>query len=356
MPGPTATDGAEPAPGGRSPSRPPAGRTLADLLRLTAAILAVGAGAIHLLEAPAHYRQAAVYGRFFLVVAAAQLASGLLVAARRWPRAAYALAAYGNLTVAGVWAATRTVGIPLGPEAGERPPVASADLAATLLETTAALALLGVALAGRTGWTARLEHGRVGGRHLAVWLAMLGLATAGTVLGSTGPQRPLCEVHTSTAESGPLAAMDGHSLLPRTTPPVTLRLGRPASVLAGYLVNCANEPVTIERIEVLNATGTAATVRSFWVAPTPSGAAPVLGGGRGRRDSSASGAGWRPPDGVVVAPTSARPTLAVYTDLQPVRPGHFAINALRVTVSDRDGSRIQPFATLVQVQVAGPDH
>jgi len=173
MSGPTATDGADPAPGGRSPSRPPAGRTPADLLRLTAAILAVGAGAIHLLEAPAHYRQAAVYGRFFLVVAAAQLASGLLVALRRWPRAAYALAAYGNLTVAGVWAATRAVGIPIGPEAGERPPVASADLAATLLETTAALALFGVALAGRTGWMARLEHGRVGGRHLAVWLATL---------------------------------------------------------------------------------------------------------------------------------------------------------------------------------------
>jgi FtsP/CotA-like multicopper oxidase with cupredoxin domain len=37
-----------------------AGRSAADLLRLTAAVFSVGAGAIHLLEAPAHYRQAAL--------------------------------------------------------------------------------------------------------------------------------------------------------------------------------------------------------------------------------------------------------------------------------------------------------
>jgi hypothetical protein len=72
--------------------------------------------------------------------------------------------------------------------------------------------------------------------------------------------------------------------------------------------------------------------------------------------TSASRAGWRPPHGGVVAPTSARPTLAVYADLQPVQPSHLAINALRLTVTGPDGSRIQPFATLVQVQIAGPDH
>jgi len=354
IPGPAATSGPEPPPGGPSFTRPSAGPTPADLLRLTATVLSVGAGAIHLLEAPAHYRQAAVYGRFFLVVAAAQLASGLLLALCRWPRPIYALAAYGNLTVAGVWAATRTVGIPIGPEAGVRPLVAPADLAATLLETAAALALLGLALAGSTGWTARLEHGRVGRRRLAGSLAAFSLATAGVVLGTTGPQRPLCDEHTSTAESGPLAAVDGHSLLPRTTPPVTLRVGRPARVLAGHLVNCAGEPVTVERIEVLSATGTAARVTSFLVAPTRNGAAPLPSGDQGR-DTWASHGDWRPPHGVVVAPSSARPTLAVYADLKPVQRGHFAINALRVTVTDRGGSRIQPFATLVQVQVAAPD-
>jgi hypothetical protein len=351
IPGPAATSGPEPPPGGPSCTRPSAGRTPADLLRLTAAVLGVGAGAIHLLEAPAHYRQAAVYGRFFLVVAAAQLASGLLLALRRWPRPAYALAAYGYLAVAGVWAATRTVGIPLGPEAGERPPVASADLAATLLETTAALALSGVALAGRTRWTARLEHGRVGGRRLAAWLAALGLTVAGTVAGTVGPQRPLCEVHTSTAESGPLAAVDRHSLLPRTTPPVTLQVGRPASVLAGYLVNCASRPVTLEGVEVLNTTGTAARPTSFSIGPTTGGVAPVVAGDR---DPPPAGKDRRPADGAVVAPSWRRPALALYADLEPVQPGHFAISAVRITVRDRDRSRTQPFATIVQVRVTRP--
>jgi hypothetical protein len=290
----------------RSPSRVCVGGTPGDLLRLMAAVFSVGAGAIHLLDAPAHYRQAAVYGRFFLVVGAAQLAGGLLLGLRRWPRAAYRLAASGNLLVAGVWAATRTVGIPIGPEADSRPPVAPADLAATLLETVAALVLLAVALGDGVGWPARLERVRVGGCGLTVWLAALGLVTAGMVVGTVGPQRPLCQQHTSPAEVGPLAAVEGHWLLPRTTPPVTIQLGRPAQVLVGYLVNCASEPVTVERIDILSTTGPAARVASFWVAPTVDGAAVVLVSGR---DASrlASRAGWRPAEGVVVSPSSTRP-------------------------------------------------
>lgn len=234
--------------------------------------------------------------------------------------------------------------------------MASADLAATLLEIVATLALFEwpwwVAPAGRPR---SYTPGSADAAWSCGWTA-LSLATASIVLATTGPPRPLCEEHTSAAEAGPLATVDGHSLLPgTTTPPVTLRLGRPAPVLVGYLVNCASQPATLERIEVLNMTGTAATARSFWVAPTLNGAAPMLAGGQGR-DTTASRAGWRRPHGVVVAPTWARPRLAVYTDLQPVRPGHFAVNALRVTVTGRDGSCIQPFATLIQVQVAGPDH
>jgi hypothetical protein len=343
------------APVTRSSVHSRAGGTPGDLLRLAAAVLSVGAGAIHLLEVPAHYRQAAVYGRFFLVVGGAQLAGGLLLGLRRWPRAAYRLGATGSLIVVGVWATTRTVGIPIGPEAGTRPPVAPADLAATLLETVTALALLAVALGDGVGWPARLERVRVAGRGLTVWLAALGLVTTGIVVGTVEPQRPLCEQHTSPAEFGPLAAVEGHSLLPQTTPPVTIQAGGPAQVLAGYLVNCAAEPVTVARIDVLNSTGMAARVGSFWVAPTVDGAAPVLASGRGR-DTLVSRAGWRPAEGVVVSPSSTRPTLAVYTDLQPRQPGHFAISALRVTVRDRSGSRIQPFATVVQVQVAGPNH
>jgi hypothetical protein len=338
-----------------SPGHGRAGGAPGDLLRLMAAVFSVGAGAIHLLEAPDHDRQAAVYGRFFLVVGTAQLAGGLLLGLRRWPRAAYRLAATGQLLVAGVWAATRTVGIPIGPDAGTRPAVAPADLAATLLETVAALVLLAVALGDGVGWPARLDHLRVGGRGLTVWLAVLGAGTAGMVVGTVGPQRPLCQQHTSRAECGPLAAVEGHSLLPRTTPPVTVQLGRPAQVLVGYLINCATEPVTVERIDVLSTTGPAARIASFWVAPTVDGAAAVLVSDR-RSGTLASRVGWRPAEGVVVSPSSTRAALAVYADLQARQPGHVAVSALRVTVRDDRGPRIQPFATVVQAEVAGPGH
>ena len=328
-----------------------AGRSAADLLRLTAAVLSVGAGAIHLLQAPAHDRQAAVYGRFFLVVGTVQLAGGLLLGLRRWPRPAYALAAYGHLTVAGVWAATRTVGIPIGPDAGTRPPVARADLAATLLEVAIALALLAVALPA--GWTGGLDRTAVRGRRLAAWLAALSLATAGIVAWTVTPQRPLCDLHASTATLGPLAAVEGHSLLPRTTPPVTVQAGQPARVLAGYLINCASRPVTLERVQVLNTTGTAARLTSFSIRPTTGGVAAVVAGDR---NQPPGGQDRQPAEGAVVAPSWRRPALALYADLEPVQPGRFLLSAVRITVRDPDRSRTQPFATILQVRVTRPTH
>jgi hypothetical protein len=251
--------------------------------------------------------------------------------------------------VAGVWAVTRMVGIPIGPEAGTRPPMAPADLAATLLEVAIALALLAVALPA--GWTGGLDRTAVSGRRLAAWLAALSLATAGTVAWTVAPQRPLCDLHASTAALGPLASVEGHSLLPRTTPPVTVQVGRPAPVLAGYLINCASRPVTLERVEVLNSTGTAARVTSFSIGPTTGGVAPVVAGDR---DPAPAGPDWQPAAGAVVVPSSRRPALALYADLEPLRPGRFLLSAVRITVRDRDRSRTQPFATIVQVRVMRP--
>jgi hypothetical protein len=248
-----------------------------------------------------------------------------------------------------VWAATRTVGIPIGPEAGTRPPVAPADLAATVLEVAVALALLAVARPG--GWFGGLDRTAVCGRRLAAWLLTLGLVTAGIVAWTIQPQRPLCDLHASTATLGPLAAVDGHSLLPRTTPPVTVLLGRPARVLAGYLINCASRPVTLERVEALNTTGTAAHLTSFSIRPTTGGVAPVAAGDR---DPPPAGPDWQPAEGAMVTPSWRRPALALYADLEPVQPGRFLLSAVRISVRDRDRSRIQPFATILQVRVTRP--
>lgn len=111
--------------------------------RHSAAALALIGGAIHLWVAPEHYLEWPGYGLFFLIVASLQsvLAAALLFRPRRWMFVAGIL---GNLSIAALWAYTRTITVPLGPMAGEAEAVGALDVACTSVE--AALVLLLMAL------------------------------------------------------------------------------------------------------------------------------------------------------------------------------------------------------------------
>jgi hypothetical protein len=74
-----------------------------------------------------------VFGALFVVTALAQAAwAALVLTAPSAPL--FAAGALGNVGVAGVWALSRTVGLPVGPGAGVPEPVAALDLAATSFE------------------------------------------------------------------------------------------------------------------------------------------------------------------------------------------------------------------------------
>jgi hypothetical protein len=92
------------------------GRTPSVML-LAAALSAVAA-LIHVVVCPEHFREGIIYGAFFAVAAGCQLGWAALVAGRfaRWMAPAGLV---GNATIVLLWMVTRTVGIPLGPEAGE---------------------------------------------------------------------------------------------------------------------------------------------------------------------------------------------------------------------------------------------
>jgi hypothetical protein len=108
--------------------------------RLFAAILLVGAGAFHLLYAPAHFEEGHDVGLFFVLVGANQIAAGLLILAV--PSLLLTLATLGGtLGVVGVYVASRTTGLPLGPNPGKVEAVGVYDLVTTFLEV-AALPLL----------------------------------------------------------------------------------------------------------------------------------------------------------------------------------------------------------------------
>jgi hypothetical protein len=84
---------------------------------LAAAALSLTAAMIHLGICPQHFRESPIYGLFFAVTAGCQLGWSVLVVARpaQWQARAGLL---GNAAIVLLWTVTRTVGIPLGPDAG----------------------------------------------------------------------------------------------------------------------------------------------------------------------------------------------------------------------------------------------
>jgi hypothetical protein len=99
----------------------------------TAAAMSVGAAAVHVVVCPEHLREAAIYGAFFATAATLQIGWALLALRHRAPWVAAAGAA-GNLVAIALWAVTRTVGLPFGPEAGAVERVGILDVVATFYE------------------------------------------------------------------------------------------------------------------------------------------------------------------------------------------------------------------------------
>lgn len=104
-----------------------------------AAVLSAVAGLLHLLVMPEHLAEWFGYGLFFLVVALAQLAYTVLLL--RWPPSPTLFLAgiVGNTLIIAFYVITRTIGIPLGPAAGEVEEIGFVDACSKLVE----LALVG---------------------------------------------------------------------------------------------------------------------------------------------------------------------------------------------------------------------
>lgn len=99
----------------------------------TSAVGAIGASAIHFRVMPEHFGEAFIYGLFFLVVASTQLAWALLMIVRPH-RVLFAAGVAGNAAVVLLWLVTRTIAIPLGPDAGSTEGVGALDVVASTSE------------------------------------------------------------------------------------------------------------------------------------------------------------------------------------------------------------------------------
>ncbi|HMA35487.1 MAG TPA: multicopper oxidase family protein [Chloroflexia bacterium] len=102
------------------------------------ALLTLGVAAIHFAVAPDHLDEYLPFGLFFIALGLAQVA---LAVATLWRpgRRLFAGAALGTLGVLGLWALSRTSGLPLGPTPWQPEAVGVADLLAAVLEGAAVL-------------------------------------------------------------------------------------------------------------------------------------------------------------------------------------------------------------------------
>ncbi|MGI9149056.1 MAG: multicopper oxidase family protein [Chloroflexota bacterium] len=130
--------------GPESPAPLP-GRTLGGVRVYSAALLTLGAALIHLASAPAHLGEFLPFGLFFLGVGSAQIIFAIQLVVRPTRRMALGLAA-GSLALVGVWAVSRSVGLPIGPTPGVPESIGLTDVICNAIEVIAVLLLLALAM------------------------------------------------------------------------------------------------------------------------------------------------------------------------------------------------------------------
>jgi hypothetical protein len=148
--------------------------------RLVLGAAAIGAGVIHLALTPEHLREWVPLGVGFLAAGVAQLGWGGYVCVRDSRRALF-VGGVGSLLFLAVYLTSRTVGLPVGPDAFAPEPFGRADLLCCALEVPVALGGLLLARRPRAG---NLPLGR---RLTVVASSGLVLVLGATTLALTAP-------------------------------------------------------------------------------------------------------------------------------------------------------------------------
>ncbi|HEY1621635.1 MAG TPA: hypothetical protein VGG25_28705 [Streptosporangiaceae bacterium] len=155
------------------------------------AALSVGAAAIHFAVIFEHFSENVLYGVFFLVIAWAQLIWAALVLWRP-SRTVLWLGILGNAIIIAVYVASRTVGLPVGPDLNHPEAVGGLDVASVVLEVAliagCAALLWRPALADRPV-RRRGTAGTIAGL-VAVPAAVIAVTTAVMTPGWAGPEGP----------------------------------------------------------------------------------------------------------------------------------------------------------------------
>jgi hypothetical protein len=115
----------------RAPVRPDRPAAVADAVKIVA-WLSLAAGAIHAIAMVDHFSHWWLYGVFFLALTYGQVLWGIALLRKPATDRNLRIGAYANLAIVAVWLYSRTIGVPIGPQAGRPEAVGIMDVAATL--------------------------------------------------------------------------------------------------------------------------------------------------------------------------------------------------------------------------------
>jgi hypothetical protein len=152
------------------------GRT--DVARCWAGFASLGAGLVHLAVVGVHLDEWLLAGVFFAVLGAAQLGWGLAALARDTAPFARTVITV-NVGGLGLWAVSRTTGVPFGPEAGVAEAVGTAD---TLCMALQVLTVGALAVALRTSEQAASSAARDEARRLRTGRGLAALGVGALVM------------------------------------------------------------------------------------------------------------------------------------------------------------------------------
>jgi hypothetical protein len=176
----------------------------APAVRWAMAALSLAAGGIHLAMVPSHWGGSAVEGIGFAAVGWFQVATGMALLVSGARTALLRLLVVANVGFLGVWAVSRTWGLPFGEHSGHPHDAAFVDL--TCVAFQVALVVAALAVLRRPSAAHRQARTRLGAA--IVPLAVIGLATA--ALASPSARDHADGSHGTHAHGG-VAAADGHT-------------------------------------------------------------------------------------------------------------------------------------------------
>ena len=165
----------------RTPRRAAAGRarmSATDLRQTVAAVALFGCAAIHLAVIPDHFDHWVIASVFFLALALAEVAGGVLLLGRPGLNVLVSVAVASAVPLVW-WAWSRTSGLPFGPNSNVPEPVGLVDVAACLLEL-GTLAIAVALLRARRRETGEPERQTTASAHLRA-LAVVGAIAIGSL-------------------------------------------------------------------------------------------------------------------------------------------------------------------------------